>query len=349
MDLNKKFVNISDLEIGMILSNEIIYNDSILVGKNVILTESMLNKLNNSYIDEKVSIYVSENENTKEIQSLKAVDKAFKDISKDVENIFLNNSNLNLEKINEINEFSKKLENIVKSNTSMLKNIILKGSEEDCIYRHSVNVAALSYLIGKWCGYGPKDLSKLISSSMLHDFGKSKIDQRILNKKTPLTRDEFKVIKTHPTLSYNEIKKIPYISTDVLYAVLMHHERCDGSGYPLGLKGYQISSFAKILAVADVFDAINSNRFHKEKRKPFEALKLIKEESIKGTLDFSICNNFLNGLANFYIGQDVVLNNKTQCKIIQMNMNEIDKPLLLGTIDFIDLSKEKDLFILEIL
>lgn len=349
MSLNRKFINISDLEVGMILSNEIIYNDSILVGKNVILTESMLNKLNNTYIDEKVSIYVSENVNTKEIESLKAVDKAFKDISKDIENIFLNNSNLNLEKINEINEFSKKLESIVKSNTSMLKNIVLKGSEDDCIYRHSVNVAALSYLIGKWCGYGPKDLSKLITSSMLHDFGKSKIDQKILNKKTPLTRDEFKIIKTHPTLSYNEIKKIPYIGTDVLYAVLMHHERCDGSGYPLGLKSPQISSFAKILAVADVFDAINSNRFYKKKRKPFEALKLIKEESLKGTLDFSICNVFLNGLANFYIGQDVVLNNKTECKIIQMNMNEIDKPLLLGAIDFINLSKEKDLFILEIL
>lgn len=349
MSLNKKFVNISDLEVGMILSNEIIYNDSILIGKNVILTESMLNKLNNSYIDEKVSIYVSENVNTKEIESLKAVDKAFKDISKDIENIFSNNSNLNLEKINEINEFSKKLESIVTSNTSMLKNIILKGSEDDCIYRHSVNVAALSYLIGKWCGYNPKDLNKLISASMLHDFGKSKIDQKILNKKTTLTRDEFKIIKTHPTLSYNEIKKIPYINIDILYAILMHHERCDGSGYPLGLKSPQISDFAKILAVADVFDAINSNRFYKKKRKPFEALKLIKEESIKGTLDFSICNNFLNGLANFYIGQDVILNNKTECKIIQMNMNEIDKPLLLSTINFIDLSKEKDLFILEIL
>lgn len=349
MSLNKRFVNVSDLEVGMILSNEIIYNDSILVGKNVVLTESMLSKLNNSYIHEKVAIYVSENEDNKEIEALKAIDKAFKDISKDVENIFLNNSNLNLEKINEINVFSKKLENIIKLNTSMLKNIILNGSEDDCIYRHSVNVAALSYLIGKWCGYDEKDLNKLISASMLHDFGKSKIDQNILNKKDPLTKEEFKVIKTHPKISYDEIKKIPYISKDILYGVLMHHERCDGSGYPLGLKGYQISDYAKIIAIADVFDAINSDRLHKRKRKPFEALKLMKEESVQGKLDFSICNKFLNGLANFYIGQNVLLNNKIECKIIQMNMNEIDKPLLLSSIDFIDLSKEKDLFILEIL
>lgn len=349
MSLTKKFINVSDLEVGMIISNEIIYNDSILVGKNVVLTESMLTKLNNSYIQEKVAIFVSENENTKEIEALKAVDKSFNDISKDIENIFRNNSTLNLEKINEINEFSKKLESIIKLNTSMLKNIIIKGSEDDCIYRHSVNVAALSYLIGKWCGYDEKDLNKLISASMLHDFGKSKIDQNILNKKTHLTKEEFEVIKTHPKISYDEIKKIPYISKDVLYGVLMHHERCDGSGYPLGLKGPQISDYAKIIAIADVFDAINSNRLHKEKRKPFETLKLIKEESIKGKLDFSICNKFLDGLANFYVGQDVLLNNKTECKIIQMNMNEIDKPLLLGSINFIDLSKEKDLFILEIL
>lgn len=349
MSLNKKIINISDLEVGMIISNDIICNDSILVGKNVIITESMLSKLNNSYIYENVSIYISENENTKEIETLKAVDKVFKDISKDVEYIFSNNSNLNLEKINEINEFSKKLESIINLNKSMLKNIILHGSEDDCIYRHSVNVGALSYLIGKWCGYNEKDLSKLISASMLHDFGKSKIDQNILNKKTPLTKEEFKTIKTHPTISYDEIKKIPYISKDILYGVLMHHERCDGSGYPLGLKAPQISDFAKIIAVADVFDAINSNRFHKQKRKPFEALKLIKEEGITGKLDFTICNNFLNGLSNFYVGQDVLLNNKTKCKIIQMNINEIDKPLLLGSINFIDLSKEKDLFILEIL
>lgn len=349
MSLNKKFVNIGDLEVGMILSNEVIYNDSILIGKNVVLTKSMLSKLNSCYIYEKVSIYTSENVNTKEIETLKAVDKAFKDISKDVENIFRNNSNLNLEKINEINDFSKKLESIVKLNTSILKNILLNGSEDDCIYRHSVNVAALSYLIGKWCGYDEKDLNKLISASMLHDFGKSKIDQDILNKKTPLTKEEFKIIKTHPKLSYDEIKKIPYISKDVLYGVLMHHERCDGSGYPLGLKGPQISDYAKILAVADVFDAINSNRLHKKKRKPFEALKLIKEEGIKGKLDFSICNKFLNGLSNFYVGQDVLLNNNEECKIIQMNINEIDRPLLLGSLNFIDLSKEKDLFILEIL
>ncbi|WP_300382299.1 HD-GYP domain-containing protein [Clostridium sp.] len=349
MNLKRKLVNISDLEVGMVISNEIVHNDSVLIGKNIILTESMLNKLNNSYIYEKVSIYVPEDENIKEIESLKAIDKAFNTISKDMENIFLNNSNLNLEKINEISEFSKKLENVVKSNTSILKNIILKGSEEDPIYKHSVNVAALSYLIGQWCDYNSKDLNKLIFASMLHDFGKSKIDQNILNKKTPLTREEFKVIKTHPTLSYNEIKNIPYISKDVLYAVIMHHERCDGSGYPLGLKGSQISDFAKILSIADVFDAINSNRIYKEKRKPFEALKLIKEESINGRLDFFICNKFLNGLSNFYIGQDVLLSNQMKCKIIQMNTNEIDKPLLLNNTDFIDLSKEKDLLILEIL
>lgn len=349
MSLNKKMVNVDDLEVGMILSNEIVYNDSILIGKNMVLTQSMLNKLKNSYIHEKVSIYISENVNNKEIEALKAVDKAFKDISKDIENIFRNNYNLNLEKINEINEFSNKLENIVKFNTSMLKNLILNGSEDDCIYRHSVNVAALSYLIGKWCGYDEKDLNKLISASILHDFGKSKINQDILNKKTPLTKEDFEIIKTHPKLSYEEVKKVPYISQDVLYGILMHHERCDGSGYPLGLKGPQISDYAKIIAIADVFDAINSNRLYKKKRKPFEALKLIKEEGIKGKLDFSICNNFLNGLSNFYVGQDVLLSNKEECKIIQMNINEIDRPLLLGNLNFIDLSKEKDLFILEIL
>ena len=128
----------------------------------------------------------------------------------------------------------------------------------------------------------------------------------------------------------------------------MHHERCDGTGYPLGLKGNQIHDFAKIIAIADTFDAINSNRTYKKRKRPLEALKIIKDESLN-KLDYSLCYTFLEGMANFYIGQNVLLNDKSKCKIIKMDLNNISSPLLLSEDEFIDLSKTTALYIEQIL
>ena len=128
----------------------------------------------------------------------------------------------------------------------------------------------------------------------------------------------------------------------------MHHERCDGSGYPLKLKGEQIHEFAKIIAIADTFDAINSNRSYKERKKPLQSLKIIKEESLN-KLDYSLCNTFLKGLESYYIGQECLLSNNKICKIIQLNLNDIESPLVFSNDEFIDLSKSRDLSIIELL
>ena len=128
----------------------------------------------------------------------------------------------------------------------------------------------------------------------------------------------------------------------------MHHERVDGSGYPLGLKGSAIHKFAKIIAIADVFDAINSNRGFKKKKLPFEALQIVKTESF-GKLDYKYSKIFLEHIVNYYTGEVVLLNTNEKCKIIQMNVNNLAKPLILKDREFIDLEKEKDLYIKEML
>lgn len=349
MALKTKTLYVEDLEIDMIAAEEVIIENSILVGINVTLTEHIINKLQAFYAFNKVVVYVNEPSNQKELTELKEVEAEFKNISNDVKEIFGNNDNLTLDSTSEIRAYSRKLQDIMKSNHSILKSILLNGSKEDCIYRHSVNVAALSSLLGKWAGYNETDCRSLITASMLHDFGKTRIPESILNKSTPLSNAEFTIIKNHPKLSYAEVKKIPYISENILLGVLMHHERCDGSGYPLGLKGDSIHPFGKILAIADVFDAINSNRVYKKKKKPFESLQIIKEESIKGKLDYNLCDTFLKGLANFYIGQEVLLSNNKEAKIVQMDTNNISSPLLISGDDFIDLRTSTDLYISELL
>lgn len=347
MNRKKEFVDIRNLKVGMVTSDEIIYNGTVLIGKGIKLTEQMLEKLLSLYSLDKVEIYSTEYE-SQELLALEEADATLKSVSKSVEYIFSNSQNLRTSSTNEINKYAKKLLNQAKVNNSIMKNILLNGSGEDSIYRHSVNVAVLSYLLGKWSGMPENKLHSLVYASLLHDFGKTKISKNIINKTTKLTEKEYEIIKEHPVLSYNEIKDIPFIGQSVLYGVLMHHERCDGSGYPLNLHGNQIHEFAKIIAISDTFDAINSNRIYKERKKPLESLKIIKEESLS-KLDYSLCNTFLKGLESYYIGQEALLSNNSICKIIQLNFNTIDLPLVFSNNEFIDLSKSNDLSIVQLL
>lgn len=349
MGLKTKTVSVEDLEVGMITAEDVIIEDSVLVARTITLNEHIINKLQAFYPYNQIAVYVNEASNEKELIELKKVEEEFKSISSDVKEIFANNDTLTVENTSEIRAYSRKLQDIIKSHHSILKSILLNGSNEDSIYRHSVNVAALSSLLGKWSGLNETDCRALITASMLHDFGKTKIPESILNKKTPLTKSEYMTIKNIPKISYEEVKKIPYIGDNILFGVLMHHERCDGSGYPLGLKENAIHHFGKILAIADVFDAINSNRIYRNKKKPFEALNLIKEESIQGRLDYTLCETFLKGLSNFYIGQDVLLNNGEKARIVQMDTSNISSPLLMVNDDFIDLRTNTDINIVQLI
>ena len=347
MDKKKEIIDIVNLKAGMITSDEILYNGTILVGKGVILTEQMLDKLKSLYAFEKVEV-ISSNKISKEAIAIEEAKNTLKNVSNSVEYIFTNSTNLKSSNTNEINEYAKKLLGQVKMDNNMIKSIILSGSGEDSIYMHSVNVAVLSYLLGKWANMSETKLHALIYASLLHDFGKTKIDKKIIDKAGKLTEEEFEIIKNHPVLAYNDIKDIPFIGQSVLYGVLMHHERCDGSGYPLKLKGDQIHEFAKIIAIADTFDAINSNRCYKERKKPLQSLKIIKEESLT-KLDYSLCNTFLKGLESYYVGQLCLLSNNKTCKIIQLNLNDIDAPLVFSNDEFIDLSKSRNLSIIKLL
>ena len=347
MSSKKELIDIMNLKVGMRTSDDIIFNGTVLVGKGVKLTKAMLEKLKVLYDFDKIEIF-SDEQVSKESLAIEEAKNTLKNVSSSVEYIFTNSTNLKSTTTNEINEYAKTLLEQVKLNNNMIKSIILSGSGDDSIYMHSVNVAVLSYLLGKWSNMSESKLHSLIYASLLHDFGKTKISKEIIEKPTQLTEEEYAIVKTHPILAYNEMKDIPFISHSVLYGVLMHHERCDGSGYPLKLTGDQIHDFAKIIAIADTFDAINSNRAYKRREKPLHSLKIIKEDSLN-KLDYSLCNTFLKGLESYYIGQEALLSNNSSCKIIQMNLNDIEAPLVVSNDEFIDLSKSRDLSIIKLL
>ena len=337
--------SIYKFEEGSVAEIDIMIGDRVLVKKGTILTDAIIKKLQNLYLENPTLNHMN-NEIVKENQKIDVcLDNKDKEMINDVrikvekysehlndifDEIYINNKN-NME---EVTAFVKKILKELDSPRSAVKNILLEGSGEDAIFKHSVNVTVISLLLGKWIGLDEKELNFLMRASILHDFGKYKIKD-ILMKKEKLSKEEFQIIKEHPIIAYKLIKDIPYLNDSIKLGVLMHHERLDGSGYPLKIKT-NIHHFARIIAIADTFDALNSNRPYKERKDLFTVLEIIREESLR-KLDYNYCNIFIEHIINYYIGENVLLSNGKIAKIIQIDPNNLSKPLLLCEDEFINL------------
>ncbi|MBE6063760.1 MAG: HD domain-containing protein [Clostridium butyricum] len=351
-------VNINNLETGMILAEDIVYNDKVILTKGKRLNKSVIDKINKMLILGSVRVYSEEvNESNKivvmsskvtEYIRINQVLNKISELLHDKLQYFLSERSSSM---NELSEFHKIIYKELEINSShIIKSIIAYGSKTDSIYRHSVNVAVLGAVLGKWLEFSGEEINSIIYAGILSNFGKLKIDYEIIHKKSRLTDSEYEIMKTYPKVGYEFLKKNSNINDEVLNTVLTHHEREDGSGYPLGMYGTQISKFAKIIAIADVFDAINSKREYKEKMMPFEALRVLEEEA-KGKLDKEYCMTFISHIINFYLGEYAVLSNGEMCKIIQMNINSIESPFVYieEKDQFVDLSLEKEIYIKEII
>jgi HD-GYP domain-containing protein (c-di-GMP phosphodiesterase class II) len=344
-------LSIDKLEPGMVLAKEIVHNGRILINSGTTINENIIAKLTRNFILNNIFVY-SEDEpiKIKDIETIKniteksivEIEENFSEISFDVSEMFQDMYDVGICDINEVKAFSEKIRKELDSPATVIKNIVLHGSGEDYIYRHSVNVAALSSILAKWLDFSENEINLLSYSAILHDLGKTKVDNEILSKNDKLTLIEFEEIKKHAVLSYNLVKQVENLDKSVSFGILMHHERLDGSGYPLGLTFDKIHKFAKVIAIADVFDAVNSNRSYKKKRNPFEAIEVIQKESL-GKLDYEYCKVFIDHIINYYIGEIVLLNNGKECRIVQVDINHLATPLLFDGNEFIDLKNFKDL------
>jgi HD-GYP domain-containing protein (c-di-GMP phosphodiesterase class II) len=216
------------------------------------------------------------------------------------------------------------------------------------MYSHPVNVAFISYVIGKWMNLDKTELYNLVCAGLLHDIGKAKIRDSILNKPNKLSDTEMELIRSHPVMGYKILESLGDLESDILLGVLSHHERQNGTGYPNGLKGKQISLFSRIIAVADTYDAITSTKAYRTKSSPFKAVEDILDCSF-ASLDPQICQIFMNHISDFYYGSQVRLSNALIGEIIYINPTEKTKPIIRCENEFLNLSKERNLEIVEIL
>lgn len=214
---------------------------------------------------------------------------------------------------------------------------------DDQTYMHSINVALISHVIGSWNNFSRKDLETLTLCGLLHDIGKIVIPDSLIRKPAKLTESEYSIVKTHTVQGYNVLKDRD-INIHIKMSAMMHHERCDGSGYPLGLKGDQIDRFAKIVMIADIYDAMTSARVY---RKPLSAFEVISVFETEGLSKFEpkYVMTFLDHIYELYQNAPVQLNDQREGIIVMIDRNHISRPLIKIGDTYLDLAKEPDLYI----
>jgi len=243
-------------------------------------------------------------------------------------------------------DIEKALPDMVRNDDVLMRLSQLKQSD-DYTFEHSLRVSILATMIGKWLGYGWEQLSELAQAALLFDVGKLKIPDFILTKPDKTTPEEYEVIKKHAQFGYSVLLKTKGMTNNIKYSALQHHERIDGSGYPLRLKAGQIHEFAKIIMVCDIFDAMTTDRPYKKKVSPFVAAEYISWNS-GVTLDSRICYVFLSNLAGFFKGKEVLLSTGQRGKIVFVDVNFPTRPVVQVGTEFIDLVKSKEVTVDEL-
>jgi HD-GYP domain-containing protein (c-di-GMP phosphodiesterase class II) len=215
-------------------------------------------------------------------------------------------------------------------------------------YTHSINVALLSNIVGQWIGLSGEELTLLTCAAVVLDVGKAKISDDILSKKERLTDAEYDEIKKHPVYGY-EILRPQDIPNQVKIAVLQHHERIDGSGYPYGLKDKEINRYAKIIAICDVYDAMVNDRPYRTKICAFDVIREF-ERRYFSSMDTQYLMVFLKNIAHNYLNRRVEMASGQLGEVVFISSSNISYPIVrMDNGSYVDLATDKTQSIVRIL
>lgn len=326
-------VSINNCKPGMVLAKPI-YNEvgRTLVGKDMEMTATLIYKLKMLGVD---SVFI-EDSRTEDIivddpisqktreQTLYTIRNTFKELY-DVKLIERPVMRGNLAK-----SFKTVLNMIIddlKSNKQamlMLSSIYVKDTY---LYNHSLNVSLYSITIGMAKGLKQNQLVELGLGALLHDIGKTVVPIELLVKKGALTKDEYELVKSHSEAGFEILRKEEGIPLPSAHCAYQHHERINGSGYPRGIQGNNIHIYAKIVAIADVYDAVVSERVYKKPKLPHEALELLFT-GVNEDFEMELVDIFKNTVAIYPIGTTVTLSSGESGVVVDINNQFPSRPVI---------------------
>lgn len=213
----------------------------------------------------------------------------------------------------------------------------------DFTAEHSVAVATIAMQIGLLLGYDEQSIKDLGTSALLHDLGKSQLSPELSAKTGSLSPREMEEMARHPVMGVNLLSPVYGANSRIGMGVLQHHERMDGSGYPFGRSGENIPEFARIIAVADMFD----NSISVNNLSDYRAAEELAKAAF-GQVDPLISRQFLEYLSNFYVGNIVKLNTGDLGEVVRIDTSEPTRPLVRVGEKYIDLRSSRSIIIEEV-
>lgn len=223
-------------------------------------------------------------------------------------------------------DYAKEILDIMLNNEEVVTLLLKLREHDEYTFRHSINVAVLSFLLGFNLGFSKEDLIKLTIGALLHDIGKSQVPLNILNKPGRLSKEEFDIIKNHSEDGYNMAKdtNLPNESKDI---IRYHHIRLDKSGYPEIENINLISEKTQIVSLCDVFDALTGDRSYKPGMPKVAAYRIIYCE-MANKLNMKYLDALLDCFAIFDVGDIATTSEGEICKIIALNTENLNRPII---------------------
>lgn len=312
-----RFVPTYCLREGMVLGDNLYnnYGELMLVGGTV-LTRSYVRAIerlhyNGVYIDDDIS---------KDIHIINLIsDSVRAQTVKGIKDVFIHCEKGSSRMKTDIKRAKQQIEVIVDeifANKHLMVNMVDMKVFDDYTYYHSVNVAVLSIVLGVALKMDRGELCNLGFAALLHDIGKVFVSKEILNKAGKLTPTEFEEIRTHSLLGCNHIKKGYGVSASSYMGILDHHEKYEGGGYPNNLKGENISWYGRIIAIADVYDALTSDRPYRKAMLPSDAMEYVMASN-NTQFDPKVVEVFVRKIAPYPIGTCVKLSNGLTGIVVQ--------------------------------
>ncbi|WP_440897367.1 HD-GYP domain-containing protein [Amphibacillus sp. Q70] len=219
------------------------------------------------------------------------------------------------------------------------------ATKETYPYHHSVAISLLSTLLAKRLGFEQESI-QIAMAALIADSGMAKVNHRILKHKGKLPKAEFEELKQHSTLSYRYVEKSPALTKAAKLAVLQHHERPDGRGYPLGITEDKIHSYTKIISIADAYHAMTSDRYHQQKQ-PFDRVIFQMQKEINRQFDSRYLKVFITCLEDALLEEKVCLSNGQTGTIVALSFTDYPEFIVQihDTHEILSLSDQDELMI----